>query len=596
MERLDGTALRAWAAAATTALAAARARVDAVNVFPVADSDTGTNVYLTVAGGSEALAREEQGAAGRGEPPGGGQDAASGDDGAAPSGDVRVGEAPGGPDDSGGGGEPGADVVARRFAHGALLAARGNSGVIVSQYLAGLARTLPATAGPVDLALALTSAAHAARSAVAEPQEGTVLTLAEVVARSATSAADRGSGLGGVLAAALADGHASLGRISAEHPVLRAARVVDAGACALLVLLDALGRVVAGEGGAAADLDWLPAAGSHPHGRGTTAGPDGEAATHGPGEGGGAYEVMLLVRSPAAVDDRPPADATGPADGTARAGGPDAADARHRPDGLDLAPELSARMQALGDSVAVVGGDGLWHVHVHTDDPGRAVVEAALGERDQVVVRLLVDRAATGLPTGLGVVACTGSVDLAGPLASLGAVTLVRCDGTGVTERHLVRAITDTGTSHVVVLPGDVATAELARRCADALAPAGLTVEVLPALDELRVTVGAIALAGSDPDAGAAARVASCLRSLRGLRTAEVTDPAPASALEAVDALLAGQAGPSGAETLTLLTGCDVTAAARAELEEHVAERHPQLTVLGAGPADGVPSYWMGVE
>ncbi|GEA89370.1 DAK2 domain-containing protein [Cellulomonas cellasea] len=570
MERLDGTALRAWAAAATTALAAARARVDAVNVFPVADSDTGTNVYLTVAGGTEALTREEPGSAGPGAPPRGGEGAASGDDGAAPSGDVPDGEAPGGPDRTGAGVEPGADVVARRFAHGALLAARGNSGVIVSQYLAGLARTLPATAGPVDLARALTSAAHAARSAVAEPQEGTVLTLAEVVARSATSAADRGMGLGDVLAAALADGHEALGRISAEHPVLRAAHVVDAGACALLVLLDALGRVVAGEGDGIADLDWLPAAGAHPHGRDATAGPDGEAATHGPGEGGGAYEVMLLVRSSA------------PADGPAPA--------------PDLAPELSARMQALGDSVAVVGGDGLWHVHVHTDDPGRAVVEAALGARDQVVVRLLVDRAATGLPTGLGVVACTGSVDLAGPLASLGAVTLVRCDGAGVTERHLVRAVTDTGTSHVVVLPGDEATAGLARRCAEALAPAGLTVDVLPALDELRVTVGAIALAGSDPDAGAAARVESCLRSLRGLRTAEVTDPAPASALEAVDALLAGHTGPSGAETLTLLTGCDVTAAARAELEEHVAERHPQLTVLGAGPADGVPSYWMGVE
>lgn len=545
MERLDGTALRAWAAAATTALAAARARVDAVNVFPVADSDTGTNVYLTVAGGSESLATDD----------------------------------------------PGAGAVARRFAHGALLAARGNSGVIVSQYLAGLARSLPASAGPVDVARALTSAADAARQAVAEPQEGTVLTLAGVVARSATEAADRGAGLADVLAAALGDGHAALGRISAEHPVLRAAHVVDAGACALLVLLDALGRVVAGQGDVAPDLGWLPAAGAHARDgadavdrtvtHATGVHPTG---THGPADGGGAYEVMLLVR--ASRDTGAPSAEPG-AD---RA--PDGA-----PDGApDLAPELSARMQALGDAVAVVGGEGLWHVHVHTDDPGAAVAGAALGARDQVVVRMLVDRAVTGLPTDLGVVACTGSVDLAGPLASLGAVTLVRCDGAAVSERHLVRAVTDTGTAHVAVLPGDEATAALAHRCAETLAAAGVRLDVLPALDELRVTVGALALAGSDPGAGAEARVAACLRSLRGLRTSEVRDPAPASALAAVDALLTDRSGTPRAETLTLLTGPDVPPSARTELEERVAERHPELTVLGAGPADGVPSYWMGVE
>ncbi|WP_258723784.1 DAK2 domain-containing protein [Cellulomonas sp. NS3] len=570
MERLDGTALRAWAAAATTALAAARARVDAVNVFPVADSDTGTNVYLTVAGGSEAVAQDPQARGSRDEAPDGGR--------------TLAGDGPRAPDDASdaadragtGPLEPGADAVARRFAHGALLAARGNSGVIVSQYLAGLARSLPASAGPDDLARALTSAADAARDAVAEPQEGTVLTLAEVVARSATAAADRGGDLPDVLATALGDGHAALGRISAEHPVLRAAHVVDAGACALLVLLGALGRVVAGEGDAAPDLGWLPAAGAH--GRDDESVPDGGTGTHGLGDGGGAYEVMLLVRA-SGEGDPPPAGAE-PVTGTAP----------------DLAPELRARMQALGDSVAVVGGEGLWHVHVHTDDPGAAVVGAALGSRAQVVVRLLVDRAVTGLPTGLGVVACTGSVDLAGPLASLGAVTLVRCDGAAVSERHLVRAVTDTGSSHVVVLPGDEATAALAHRCAETLAAAGLRLDVLPALDELRVTVGALALAGSDPGAGADARLAACLRSLQGLRTSEVRDPAPGSALAAVDALLAGHAGAAGAETLTLLTGCDVTPSARAELEEHLAERHPELTVLGAGPADGVPSYWMGVE
>src|SRR5689334_2566370 len=93
VELLDAGAVRAWAAAACSALDAARDRIDAVNVFPVADSDTGTNVLLTVTGGAEAVALVDP--------------------------------------------DAGAPEVARAFARGALLSARGNSGVIVSQYLTG---------------------------------------------------------------------------------------------------------------------------------------------------------------------------------------------------------------------------------------------------------------------------------------------------------------------------------------------------------------------------------------------------------------------------------------------------------------------------
>ena len=104
MEQLEAAAVRAWAHAARSALDAARDRIDAVNVFPVADSDTGTNVLLTVIGGR-----------GRG----------------------RAGPA----------GRDGGRRWLARSRRGALLAARGNSGVIVSQYLTGFARALPAQAG-----------------------------------------------------------------------------------------------------------------------------------------------------------------------------------------------------------------------------------------------------------------------------------------------------------------------------------------------------------------------------------------------------------------------------------------------------------------
>ena len=119
VDRLDADAVRQWATTATTALGSARTRIDAVNVFPVPDSDTGTNVFLTVASGSSALA-------------GLGHDATVAD-------------------------------AAVAFARGSLVGARGNSGVIVSQFLEGFALSLESrsddgTVGPLGLAEAFEAA------------------------------------------------------------------------------------------------------------------------------------------------------------------------------------------------------------------------------------------------------------------------------------------------------------------------------------------------------------------------------------------------------------------------------------------------------
>src|SRR5450830_357573 len=486
VQRLDGTDVRAWVHAATAALGAARGRIDAVNVFPVADSDTGTNVLLTVAGGADAVAALS--------------------------------------------GPAGADAVARVFASGALLSARGNSGVILSQYLEGLAGALSSSAGPGDLARALAAAGESAVGAVADPQEGTVLTLARVVADSALRAAGSGADLAGVLAVASREAHAALAQISAQHPVLAAAHVVDAGACALLVVLDALRDVVARDGApadAGRDLSWLPE-------------PTELVAAHVAPEGGGAFEVMLLVRTIGVPGEE-----------------------------HDLGPALLTRMQGLGDSVAVVGAEGVWQVHVHTDHPGRAVEAAALGAREQVVVRLLGGRTTDGVPHELGVVACTGSADLAAAHSLAGAVTLVRCDGVALEARHLLRAITDAGTRRVVVLA---------------------------AHDELRVTVAVIALAGAEEPAR---RVAGATAVLARLRTAVVEQADLAAALVAVDALLAGVAigASAGArQTLTILTGPAVDHGLRTALEADLARRWPDLAVLGTGPVPGLPAFWLGLD
>lgn len=489
MERLDAAAVRAWAYASRAALAGSRDRIDAVNVFPVPDSDTGTNVLLTVTGGVEAL---DVGPAAEAE-------------------DVR-------------------DAM-RLLARGAMRSARGNSGVIISQYLTGFAQGLPAYPDTVDVARCLAAAARAARGSMQEPQEGTILTLADAVARSAATAADAGADLASMLGSVVADAHRALAAISAEHPVLRAAHVVDAGACALLVMLDALARVV-GEQPASTDaLAWLPAARD-------------ERWPIDPV--GGAYEVMLLVS----------------ADG-------------------DLGPTLRTAMAALGDSVAVVGGDGTWHVHVHTDDPAAAIAAAGIGVREQVLVRLVVaahGAAARADDPRCGVVVCTSSPDLAGWYASAGAVTVVRCAEAAVTAHHLERAVTDAGTSRVAVLAGDaVADDEVAR-----LVAAHPEVEVLDAGDELRVAVATLALATTS-DAG----LSAAHQALGRLRAVELDGPVtPLAVRDAAGALLRSATEPVESLTVLLRDPGELLDELAAFLAEHQLGVEPTVVgPTGRGPA-----------
>ncbi|MGM9386760.1 DAK2 domain-containing protein, partial [Streptomyces antibioticus] len=145
---LDALAVRTWCGLALTALGRAREEIDAINVYPVADGDTGTNLYLTVESAATAVEAVFAGYE-------------AGADGGAPS---------------------LADAV-RAMAHGALIGARGNSGTILAQLLRGMAQVLAAEGraahtGGEGLRLALRRAADSARLAVAHPVEGTVLSVA----------------------------------------------------------------------------------------------------------------------------------------------------------------------------------------------------------------------------------------------------------------------------------------------------------------------------------------------------------------------------------------------------------------------------------
>ncbi|MGW1603591.1 DAK2 domain-containing protein, partial [Streptomyces eurythermus] len=155
----DALAVRTWCSLALRALGRAREEIDAINVYPVADGDTGTNLYLTLESAATAVEAVFAG--------------------------YETGRA-----------EPSLGDAARAMAHGALIGARGNSGTILAQLLRGMAQVL-AEAGEASAAsradgpglrLALRRAADSARQAVAHPVEGTVLTVASAAADPAEEA------------------------------------------------------------------------------------------------------------------------------------------------------------------------------------------------------------------------------------------------------------------------------------------------------------------------------------------------------------------------------------------------------------------------
>ncbi|KAA8885298.1 DAK2 domain-containing protein [Nocardia colli] len=287
---MDGTALLRWGRACLDGLANRREEINALNVFPIPDADTGTNLLATMRAAMDAVAAR------------GPVDALTTHD------------------------------VAAAMARGATIGARGNSGIILSQVLRGIAEAVrhePLTA--TTLRDALNRASVLVREALSEPIEGTILTVLDCAAASATACPD--TSLADVALAA-ADGAAkALGDTPSQLGVLRAAGVVDAGARGLVVLLDSLVALTLGE------IPIRPE--YHPPDPVAVRSAEGNAET---GSAEPQYEVMYLL----ADTDQ------------------------------DRMARLRTRLAELGDSVVVVGdGDRSWSAHVHCADAG-AAVEAGL--------------------------------------------------------------------------------------------------------------------------------------------------------------------------------------------------------------------------
>ncbi|MDO5668981.1 MAG: DAK2 domain-containing protein [Corynebacterium sp.] len=191
---LDGPRLHTWAARAVAELSARRAEINALNVFPVPDADTGSNMTHTM---EAALKEADKLPAGTGAP-----------------------------------------EVAAALASGSVRGARGNSGLVLSQVLRAVADS--AARGPIDaasIARSLTLAVSLVDRAIAEPVEGTVIT----VLRAAAGAAESAEGdLHAVVSAAFSAARTALAKTPSQLDVLREAGVVDAGGAGFVVLLETL--------------------------------------------------------------------------------------------------------------------------------------------------------------------------------------------------------------------------------------------------------------------------------------------------------------------------------------------------------------------
>ncbi len=590
---MDGTALLRWGRACLDGLENRREEINALNVFPIPDADTGTNLLATMRAAMDAAAKASATVAAR--------DAAvanaSAPAAASPARDVDAARSARDVDTA----MPAADGfaamsaddvdaaaqdrgmsahdVAAAMARGATLGARGNSGIILSQVLRGIAEAVrhePLTANTLRNALRRGSAL--VREALSEPIEGTILTVLDYAAASAADCPDTSLA---EVAVAAADGAAkALGDTPSQLGVLREAGVVDAGARGLVVLLDCLVSVTLGEFPTRPEYtprDPVPAQVVE------NAEVSGSPAPQ--------YEVMYLL----ADTDQ------------------------------DQLARLRARLTELGDSVVVVGdGDSSWSAHVHCADAG-AAVEAGLAagklsgiriesfapaKHDMtpghLVTHTTMDSAKeTDGPADRGILAVAAGDGAAELFEDAGAVVLAG-DG-AVTAAALLAAIRAMPNREVLVLPNgalpahDLVAVGVAARDAHRdvlLLPSASMVQGLAALavhDRGRIAVDdAFAMSEAAATTRWGSLRAAQERALTMVGTCEAGDglglvghdvvvidhDVRAAGLTLLDRMLA-----FGGELVTLLMGAAAPDGLAGELAAHIGESFPgvEVTVYSGG-------------
>lgn len=539
---LDAAAVRRFASACVATFDVHRAAIDRINVFPVADRDTGTNLLGTMRAAAEAAAR------------------------VADADDVRA--------------------TWSALAGGALAGARGNSGVILSQVLRGLAEVLADEGEPAPLAVrgALRRADELAARAVSDPAPGTMLT---VLHAAASAVRDPRGSVADVIATATDAAHTALAGTRGQLDVLARAGVVDAGATGLVLVLDELHAAVTGSD--------RP---DRPDPAVARRAPRDAQSLRTAREAGSteyAYEVMYSLD--------------------------DVAD--------DSAEALRGALRGVGDCVSVVGdGGGHWAIHLHCNDIGAAIeagIEVGRPHRiavvrfdDQVAAatsRFARDRAVVALARGDGV---------AELFRAEGAAVLSLGDRPGPDVAELVAVLAGTQASHVTILPNEPDLAPVLAAAAAEASVAGQEVLVVPTASPVQ---GLAALAVHDParrpgedevamaEAAAATRRGELTRATQegitwvgvcqpddvlGLLDGEVVlierGPATPDAIRAAARRLVDLMLSAGGELVTVLPGAAAPADLVAELEAHVRTEHREVEFAGYAGGQVEPVLLLGVE
>ncbi len=524
-------------------LEAHREVINRLNVYPVPDGDTGTNMSLTVASVVHELHVE-------------------------PSPSTMA-------------------EVCQAVAHGSLMGARGNSGVILSQLLRGVAETLRdhEVVECTTLADALVRADRMARQAVVRPVEGTILSIARAAAEGAAGAED----LAGLVRAARDASRTALERTPEQLAVLAQAGVVDAGGAGLCLLFDALCNVVAD--------DPLPE--PPPVDQLAVHAPELAGAHHDGSTAELRYEVMYFLEAPDAA-----------------VGG------------------FKDVWAGIGDSIVVVGGDGLNTCHNHTDDVG-ASIEAALDDGRPRGIRVtdLAEQVIEERWVREGALAPGGGGD-AGPPPRTAVVAVVQGDGVGRIFRslgvralvtggqsmnpstaELLAAVDATGSAEVVLLPNNKNIIPVAEQVAEV---AEVPVHVVRSAS---IVEAFAALLAYDPDATGAANAEAMAASSCHVVAAEVTRavrdaPTPAGEVREGDWIGLTKHGVAsiaesvavcacalldvvvadGPELVTVIEGEGATPANTRRITQWLAEEHPEVTVEVHHGGQPLYPYLFGVE
>jgi fatty acid kinase len=518
-----GADLKAAFVAASSWLDANAERINALNVFPVPDGDTGTNMSLTFQAAAQALRELDD--------------------------QITVGE------------------VARAAYEAAMLGARGNSGVILSQLLRGFSQALTDAVQltPPGLAAALTQASDVAYRGVSKPVEGTILTVARVAGESARAAVKSATTLSALLEVTL---HAATDAVAAtpsQLEILRKAGVVDSGGEGYRVILEAAWMWSTGR-----SLE--QAAESRPHDRALLAGVGDESSTYG-------FCTEFLLRG---------------------CGMP--------------AEEVKTSMEALGDSVIAVGDADLLRVHVHTLRPGQAL-EFAVDQGTVVKVKVenmqlqhevfassgqrpAVPGGTAEPATSVGVIAVATGDGFARVFRSMGAAVVPGGQTMNPSVQDILAAVNSSGYKELVMLPNNGNIVLTARHAAE------LTPHDVRVVATQTVPQGIGALLAFNFESDLETNVAAMEHAVSAVHTIEVTravrdaevdgiavrsgqmlgiyDGQVAVASESAEQAVLGSIGLAPIDALEIVTvyfGADGTEAEAQGLAARVRESHPGLDV-----------------